>query len=53
MSYDTSYKLRVMHYKQRAMSFEIQVTSYKLKSVTCQILPALADDSKVQDLAVV
>ncbi len=50
MSYDTSYKLRVTSYKLLAMSFEIQVTSYELKSATCQILPALADDSMVQDL---
>jgi hypothetical protein len=46
MSYDISYKLRVI----RATSIEIQDTSYELKSVTCQILPAPAGDCTVQDL---
>jgi hypothetical protein len=39
-----------MSYELRATSFEIQVTSYELKSVTCQILPAPANDCTVQDL---
>jgi hypothetical protein len=43
MSYNVNYKLR-------ATSCEIQDTSYELKSVTCQILPAPVDDCTVQGL---
>jgi hypothetical protein len=32
------------------MTFEIQVTNYELKSVTCKSLPAPDDDSMVRDL---
>ncbi len=43
---------QAISYVLRATSFETQVTSYELRSVTCKNSPAPADESTVQYLAV-
>ncbi len=43
---------QAISYELRAMSFETQVTSYELRSVTRKSPPAPSDDSTVQYLAV-
>jgi hypothetical protein len=50
LSYELRYKLQATTYEQRATNFEKQVTSYDIRSVTCKILPAPADDSTVRYL---
>jgi hypothetical protein len=50
LSYELQYKLQATSYELQATNFEKQVTSYEIRSVTCKIPPALADDSMVRYL---